>query len=65
MKKTTTKKKFITALFFFLYVTLGYWLVMFAINPKKFCENILDEFWILPIGLVLAIFQYFRASRVR
>jgi len=61
-KKPKFWEKITTAMLFFLYVTFGYWLVMFSINPTRFRENFLHELWIVPVALSIAIVQYFRTK---
>jgi hypothetical protein len=61
-KKPIFWGKITTALSFFFYVTFGYWLVMFSINPTRFRENFLHELWIVPVALTIATVQYFRTK---
>jgi hypothetical protein len=56
------RKKIKIALLFFLYATLGYWIIRFAFDPQKFWGNFKTELWVIPVSLGLATIQFFRTK---
>jgi uncharacterized membrane protein YesL len=58
MKKSTKKRSFFASILIFLYVVIGYLIIVYFLDPKMFILDLPNQWWIIPFAFFVALVRY-------
>ncbi len=58
MKKSTKKRSLLASILIFLYVVIGYLVIVYFLDPDTFIADLQNQWWIIPFALFVAVIRY-------
>lgn len=63
MNPTPKKRELIASIMIFLYVVIGYLIIMYFLDPKMFIPDLPNQWWIFPFALIVAAIRFLSSKR--
>ena len=48
------KKGILSAILIFFFIVMGYWIIIYFVEPKEYFTDFMSQLWIIPVALVIS-----------
>jgi hypothetical protein len=58
LKKPVQTQRLLASILIFGYIVIGYWVIVYFLDPNTFILDLPNQWWIIPFALFVAVVRY-------